>query len=157
MPPFVFRERHNFPKLTHRRPPRRCSSSCRPQSRVGRGANADPRHVRSREGCCACMPRANSIWCIDTRSNGTALVAGKRVTDFTNGEENTICKYALVSLPTGPGSCEDVLFQRGATIVDGGVFQIERDRRWQFVLRAELVVGGATGGPATVLFFFCTE
>jgi len=58
-----------------------------------------------------------------TLDDGTYLVAGKDVTAFTNGEENAMSKYDVVSTPSGPGSCEDVLSQRGATFHDGGVFQ----------------------------------
>ena len=55
-------------------------------------------------------------------SDGSDLVAGKQVTGFTNGEENAVQKYEVVSAPSGPGSCEDVLNAKGATFVDGGVF-----------------------------------
>lgn len=56
-------------------------------------------------------------------SNGTWLVEGKNMTAFTNGEENAMSKYEVVSEPTGPGSCQDLLGARGASFSDGGVFK----------------------------------
>lgn len=55
--------------------------------------------------------------------DGVPLVKGKDVTGFTNGEENAVSKYDVVSAPSGPGSCEDVLKGLGANFKDGGVFQ----------------------------------
>ena len=56
-------------------------------------------------------------------ASGQNLVEGKKITGFTNGEENAVSKYEVVSEPSGPGSCEDLLSARGATFSDGGVFQ----------------------------------
>jgi len=58
-------------------------------------------------------------------SNGTPLLQGKEVTGFTNAEENAVAKYDIVSAPTGPGTCEDVLggTEYGGIFKDGGVFQ----------------------------------
>lgn len=56
--------------------------------------------------------------------DGSYLVAGKEMTGFTNGEEDAVQKYAMVSKPQGPGSNEDVLKERGAEYKDGGVFQV---------------------------------
>lgn len=56
--------------------------------------------------------------------DGSYLVAGKEVTAFTNGEEVAVSKLDVVSKPSGPGSCEDILGPVcGATFKDGGVFQ----------------------------------
>merc|ERR1719183_2889189 len=56
-------------------------------------------------------------------ADGSALVAGKEVTGFTNAEENVVGKYDVVSEPSGPGSCEDALAKAGGVFKDGGVFQ----------------------------------
>ena len=55
-------------------------------------------------------------------AEGNLILAGKEVTGFTNAEENAVGKYDVVSTPSGPGSCEDVLGAIG-TFRDGGVFQ----------------------------------
>jgi putative intracellular protease/amidase len=55
--------------------------------------------------------------------DGVHILKGKEVTGFTNAEENAMGKYAVVSEPSGPGSCEDVLAAKGALFKDGGVFE----------------------------------
>ena len=57
------------------------------------------------------------------KTDGSYLVSGKNLTGFTNGEENAMSKYEVVSKPSGPGSCQDLLSERGAYFSDGGVFQ----------------------------------
>ncbi len=56
-------------------------------------------------------------------SDGTPICAGKEVTGFTNGEENAVSKYEVVSKPSGPGSCQDVLTEKGGLFKDGGDWQ----------------------------------
>ncbi|KAL1527824.1 hypothetical protein AB1Y20_009206 [Prymnesium parvum] len=55
-------------------------------------------------------------------AEGKPVLAGKDCTGFTNAEEKAVNKYAVVSEPSGPGSCEDVLGALG-NFKDGGVFQ----------------------------------
>jgi len=50
--------------------------------------------------------------------DGTLLVKGKKVTAFTNAEEDAAKKRDVV-----PWTCEDKLKELGAEFVDGGVFQ----------------------------------
>jgi len=54
--------------------------------------------------------------------NGLPLLEGKECTGFTNAEEQAVEKYDVVSKPSGPGSCEDVLGAVGK-FKDAGVFQ----------------------------------
>lgn len=51
-------------------------------------------------------------------SDGEFLVKGKKVTAFTNAEEDAVKRREIV-----PWTCEDKLVERGAEFVDGGVFQ----------------------------------
>ncbi|KAL3927190.1 MAG: hypothetical protein SGPRY_002939, partial [Prymnesium sp.] len=55
-------------------------------------------------------------------AQGFSVLAGKQCTGFTNAEERAMSKYEVVSEPSGPGSCEDVLGKLG-TFKDGGTFQ----------------------------------
>merc|ERR1712070_499689 len=55
--------------------------------------------------------------------DGVPLLQGKECTGFTNGEENAVSKYDVVSKPSGPGSCEDLMSEKGGIFKDGGVFQ----------------------------------
>lgn len=57
-------------------------------------------------------------------SDGSVLVAGKKVIGFTNAEETAVGKTEVVAEPSGPGSCEDALTAAGATFKDAGVFTI---------------------------------
>lgn len=51
-------------------------------------------------------------------SDGEFLVKGKKVTAFTNAEEDAVKRREIV-----PFTCEDKLVERGAEFVDGGVFK----------------------------------
>lgn len=51
-------------------------------------------------------------------SDGSLLVKGKKVTAFTNAEEDAVQRRSVV-----PFTCEDKLAEGGATFHDGGVFQ----------------------------------
>jgi putative intracellular protease/amidase len=53
--------------------------------------------------------------------DGSYLVDGKEVTAFTNGEEDEVGKYEVVTR-TGPGSCQDMLTARGGRFKDGGIW-----------------------------------
>ena len=68
------------------------------------------------------MPRPHCVANVK-KTDGSYLVSGKNLTGFTNGEENAVSKYEVVSEPSGPGSCQDLLSERGANFSDGGVFQ----------------------------------
>lgn len=51
-------------------------------------------------------------------ADGTLLVKGKKVTAFTNAEEDAVKRREVV-----PWTCEDKLTELGAEFVDGGVFK----------------------------------
>ena len=73
-------------------------------------------------------PNEDAAWAAaDTNADGLIGAEEFRVfmrkAGFTNGEENAVSKYEVVSEPSGPGSCQDLLSERGANFSDGGVFQ----------------------------------
>lgn len=53
-----------------------------------------------------------------TLSDGSALIKGKKVTAFTNAEEDAVQRRSIV-----PFTCEDKMASTGAVFHDGGVFQ----------------------------------
>lgn len=59
-------------------------------------------------------------------ADGALLVKGKKVTGFSNGEEDAVKRRAIV-----PFTCEDKLKELGGEFVDGGVFQpcVQSDNR----------------------------
>ena len=58
-----------------------------------------------------------------TLDDGTPLLKGKECTGFTDGEENAVGMLAVVSAPSGPGSCQEMMAKAGGVFKDGGVFQ----------------------------------